>query len=290
MMVPSSASEREVRTSPEGRVPHQRSSIPNENLDALEILLAEFSELEHGPERDRLRDRLVTGYLPVARRLAGRYRDRGVPIDDLAQVASIGLIKAIDRYEPGYDNGFLSYAIPTIQGELRRYFRDLTWSMRVPRALKERHLQITAATSELSARLNRAPRPSELAAHLNMPLDEVIEGLQVSESYNSTSLDQRLVSSQSGGTLADVLGEADRRLELVEYRHAIRPLLAALPDRERSIIMMRFFAEMTQSQIAERIGVSQMHISRLISHTLARVRDQLEQADREALTEPPRGV
>jgi RNA polymerase sigma-B factor len=206
-----------------------------------------------------------------------------VPIDDLVQVASIGILKAVDRFDPAYGTAFLSYAIPTVQGEIRRYFRDRTWAMRVPRVLKERHLVLAEATSELSSRLNRAPRPSEIAAHLDMPLDEVVEGLHAGESYNSTSLDQRLTASEGATTLADTLGEADHRLEMVEYRDALRPLLDALPERERTIIMLRFFGEMTQSQIAQQIGVSQMHVSRLISQTLEKLRDQLERADRDAL-------
>ena len=252
-------------------------------LDELETLLREFSVLEPGPRRDQLRERLIVGYLPLARRLASRYRDRGVPVDDLVQIASIGILKAVDRFEPEYGNAFLSYAIPTVQGEIRRYFRDRTWAMRVPRVLKERHLVIAEATSELSSRLNRAPRPSEIAAHLDMPLDDVVEGLHAGESYNSTSLDQKLTAADGATTLADTLGEADSRLEMVEYRDALRPLLDALPERERAIIMLRFFGEMTQSQIAQQIGVSQMHVSRLISQTLTKLRGQLEQADRDAL-------
>jgi len=239
----------------------------------------EFTALEDGPRRSQLREQLVTGYLPLAQRLAWKYRDRGVQVEDLFQVASIGLLNAVDRFDPAQGSAFLSFALPTIQGEIRRYFRDRAWSMRVPRGLKDRHLAIAKATSELSSELNRAPRPSEIATHLDLTLDEVLEGLNAGEAYNSTSLDEKLSAAGDAGgySLADMLGEADARLEMVEYRDTLRPLLEALPERERTIVMLRFFGEMTQSQIANEIGVSQMHVSRLLSQILSRFRQQLEQ-------------
>jgi RNA polymerase sigma-B factor len=245
----------------------------------LERLFTEYAGLDDGPRRSALRETLVTGYLPLARRLAWKYRDRGVQVEDLFQVASIGLLNAVDRFDPGHGSAFLSFALPTIQGEIRRHFRDRAWSMRVPRGLKDRHLAIAKATSVLSAELNRAPRPSEIAAHLELSLDEVLEGLHAGEAYSSASLDEQLSAAGDAGghSLADVLGEADARLEMVEYRDALRPLLEALPERERTIVMLRFFGEMTQSQIATEIGVSQMHVSRLLSQILGRFRQQLEQ-------------
>ncbi|HEY9416572.1 MAG TPA: SigB/SigF/SigG family RNA polymerase sigma factor [Pseudonocardia sp.] len=244
----------------------------------LELLLTEYAGLDDGPRRSALRERLVTGYLPLAQRLAWKYRDRGVQVEDLFQVASIGLLNAVDRFDPTQGSAFLSFALPTIQGEIRRYFRDRAWSMRVPRGLKDRHLAIAKATSELSADLNRAPRPSEIAAHLELSVEEVLEGLQAGEAYSSASLDEKLSAAGNGGySLADVLGEADARLEMVEYRDTLRPLLEALPERERAIVMLRFFGEMTQSQIATEIGVSQMHVSRLLGQILSRFRQQLEQ-------------
>jgi RNA polymerase sigma-B factor len=245
----------------------------------LEPLFTEYAGLDDGPRRSELREHLVTGYLPLAQRLAWKYRDRGVQVEDLFQVASIGLLNAVDRYDPSHGSAFLSFALPTIQGEIRRYFRDRAWSMRVPRGLKDRHLAIAKASSELSAELNRAPRPSEIAAHLDLTLDEVLEGLHAGDAYNSTSLDEKLSAGGDAGgySLADMLGEADARLEMVEYRDTLRPLLEALPERERTIVMLRFFGEMTQSQIATEIGVSQMHVSRLLSQILSRFRQQLEQ-------------
>ena len=252
--------------------------VPQSEFQHLEQLFAEYASLGDGPRRTALRDTLVTGYLPLAQRLAWKYRDRGVQVEDLFQVASIGLLNAVDRFKPEQGSAFLSFALPTIQGEIRRYFRDRAWSMRVPRGLKDRHLAIAKATSTLSAELNRAPRPSEIAAHLDLSLDEVLEGLHAGEAYSSTSLDEHLSASGGGGySLGDMLGEADARLEMVEYRDTLRPLLEALPERERTIVMLRFFGEMTQSQIAAEIGVSQMHVSRLLSQILGRFRQQLEQ-------------
>lgn len=253
--------------------------VEDTEFQHLEILFTEYSGLDEGPRRAALRETLVTGYLPLAQRLAWKYRDRGVQVEDLFQVASIGLLNAVDRFNPEHGSAFLSFALPTIQGEIRRYFRDRAWSMRVPRGLKDRHLAIAKATSALSSELNRAPRPSEIAAHLDLSVEEVLEGLHAGEAYSSSSLDEHLSASGGAGgySLADMLGEADKRLEMVEYRDTLRPLLEALPERERTIVMLRFFGEMTQSQIATEIGVSQMHVSRLLTQILGKFRQQLEQ-------------
>jgi RNA polymerase sigma-B factor len=243
----------------------------------LHPLLVHYAGLsEHDPERVPLREELITGYLPVAHHLAQRYARRGVPVDDLVQVATVGLIHAVDRYDPAVGGGFLAYAVPTMRGELRRYFRDHTWSMRVPRRIKDLHVAVGRASTALSAELGRAPRPSEIAGRLDVPLEDVLEALQASEAYTSRSLDSAMAYEVDGqAKLGDLLGQADARLELVEYRHALRPMLAELPERERTILVLRFFGDMTQTQIAEQIGVSQMHVSRLLSQTLARLRDQL---------------
>jgi RNA polymerase sigma-B factor len=245
--------------------------------DHLTHLLEEFAQLPaDGERRTELRDRLVTGYLPVAQHIARRFAHRGEPLDDLEQVATVGLIHAINRFEPERGTDFLSYAVPTITGEVRRHFRDQGWSMRVPRRLKDMHVSIGAAVSELSQRLGRAPRPSEIAERLGISTEEVLEGLEASSAYRSASLDEALASDdESGSTAADILGEADGALDQVEYRESIRPLLAKLPDRERTILLLRFFGNMTQTQIAQRVGISQMHVSRLLSQTLAQLRDGL---------------
>jgi RNA polymerase sigma-B factor len=258
---------------PEDRAEGARDS----EYDHLVPLLHEYADLDIAdPRREELRERLVTGYLPVAQHIARRFAHRGEPLDDLVQVATVGLINAVDRFQPERGSDFFSFAVPTISGEVRRHFRDQGWSMRVPRRLKDLHVSINAAISELSQTLGRAPRPSELAQRLNLPTNEVLEGLEAAQAYRSSSLDEMLSTDESGTTLGDLLGAADAELERVDYQQALQPLLAELPDRERNILMLRFFGNMTQTQIADRVGVSQMHVSRLLSQTLGRLRDRLE--------------
>ncbi|WP_051342916.1 SigB/SigF/SigG family RNA polymerase sigma factor [Pseudonocardia spinosispora] len=257
--------------------PDTARSNRDSEYEHLVPLLAEYAELEaDDPRRESLRDRLVTGYLPVAQHIARRFAHRGEPLDDLVQVATVGLINAVDRFQPDRGSDFFSFAVPTISGEVRRHFRDQGWSMRVPRRLKDLHVSINSAVSELSQGLGRAPKPSEIAERLGVPTNEVLEGLEAAQAYRSSSLDEMLSTDESGTTLGDLLGEADAELERVDYQQALQPLLAELPDRERSILMLRFFGNMTQTQIADRVGVSQMHVSRLLSQTLVRLRDRLE--------------
>jgi RNA polymerase sigma-B factor len=239
------------------------------------LLLELASAAADDPRRRPLRDQLITGYLPVARHLAGRFAQRGVPLEDLVQIATLGLINAVDRYDPERGREFLAFAIPTIQGELRRYFRDHSWSVRVPRRLKELHLSINTATAELTQSLGRAPRPSELATRLGISREEVLEGLVASAGYASQSLDQVLTEGEDRATLADLLGRSDARLESVEAYQALRALLDELPARERTILVLRFFENQTQSSIAARVGISQMHVSRLLANSLSRLRGHL---------------
>ena len=248
----------------------------NSGYEHLTPLFKKFAALpEEHPRRARLRDQLVTGHLPVAMHIARRFAHRGEPQEDLQQVATVGLINAVDRFEPDRGSDFLSYAVPTITGEVRRHFRDQAWSMRVPRRLKDLHVAIGTAVSELSQRLGRAPRPSEIAAHLQCGTEEVLEGLEAAGAYRSASLDEVLTDESSGHTTADALGKADSALDQVEYRESVRPLLESLPERERTILMLRFFGNLTQTQIAEKVGISQMHVSRLLAQTLAQLRDGL---------------
>jgi RNA polymerase sigma-B factor len=243
-------------------------------------LLAEHAGLAaDDPRRSATRDGLITGYLPVAHHLARRFVHRGVPLEDLVQVATLGLIIAVDRYDPSFGRDFLAYAIPTIQGELRRYFRDHGWSMRVPRRLKDLHVSIHRVTDELAQGLSRAPRPSEIAARLGITVDEVLEGLEATASYASQSLDEVLMEGEDQATLANLLGEHDSGLELVEAHETLRPLLDGLPARERTILVLRFFHNMTQSKIAAQLGISQMHVSRLLSQTLATLRERARDAE-----------
>jgi len=244
--------------------------------DHLMPKLAEHASLEKGsPERLALRDELVRGHLPVAQHIARRFSRRGEPEEDLEQVATLGLINAVDRYDPERGTDFLSYAVPTITGEVRRHFRDQAWSMRVPRRLKDLNVTLSSAMGQMSQTLGRAPTAAELAQHLDLPKEDVLEALEASNAYRSGSLDEMLVDDPDSGTVSDLLGEADAALEKVEYQQSLAPLLAGLPPRERTIIMLRFFKNMTQSQIAAEVGISQMHVSRLLAKTLLQLREGL---------------
>jgi RNA polymerase sigma-B factor len=234
-------------------------------------LFVEFAALPPGhPERVALRNKLVTGYLPVVQHIARRFGGRGEPVDDLEQAGTVGLLNAVDRFEPGRGIDFLSYAVPTITGEVRRHFRDRTWSMRVPRRLKDLQSSINGAVGPLSQELGRAPRPSEIAARLGIATEEVVEGLDAQQAYRSTSLDELVSGADTA--LTDTLGVADAELDKVDYRQTLAPLLDELPERERTILVLRFFGNMTQTQIADRVGISQMHVSRLLAQTLAQLR------------------
>jgi RNA polymerase sigma-B factor len=239
-----------------------------------------FAELDDSdPERHRLREQLISGYLPVAEHIARRFTGRGEPHDDLVQVATVGLINAVDRFEPARGSDFFSFAVPTITGEVRRYFRDHGWSTRVPRRLKDLHIAIRAAQTELSQQLGRAPRPSEIADRLGLPISEVIEGLQAGEAYRSTSLDEMLGSGDGKATLGEFIGGLDSELDLIDDREALRPLLAQLAPRERTILALRFFRQLTQTQIAEQVGISQMHVSRVLRQTLAFLQERMGSPD-----------
>ncbi|GAA5152843.1 SigB/SigF/SigG family RNA polymerase sigma factor [Pseudonocardia eucalypti] len=243
-------------------------------------LLAELATIPDGDSRrDDLRHHLVTGYWPLAGNLARRYANRGESLEDLRQVALLGLVQAIDHFEPERGTGFLAYAVPTIRGELRRHFRDRGWAMRVPRRIKDLHVSVHSVLGELSQDLGRAPRPSEIAERLDVPVDEVIECLDAAQAYRCDSLDKTLGETDGDNQrLGDMLGAEDPDLELVEDVQALRPMLAELPARERRILLMRFYANLTQTQIAERIGLSQMHVSRLLGQTLGQLRQRLRPA------------
>ncbi|MHA6782882.1 RNA polymerase sigma factor SigF [Pseudonocardia saturnea] len=238
-------------------------------------LFVEFAALpvDH-PDRVALRTKLVTGHLPVVRHIARRFGGRGEPVDDLEQAGTIGLLGAVDRFDPAHGSDFLSYAVPTITGEIRRHFRDRTWAMRVPRRLKDLQSTIAGAVGPLSQELGRAPRPSEIAARLGMDVDEVLEGIDAQQAYRNTSLDELVAGADT--PLTDTLGSLDKELEKVEYRETLTPLLDELPERERTILLLRFFGNMTQTQIADRVGVSQMHVSRLLAQTLTLLRERMQ--------------
>ncbi|GAC1440170.1 MAG: hypothetical protein NVSMB55_03810 [Mycobacteriales bacterium] len=230
---------------------------------------------EDDPRRARLRDDLVEAHLPLVEYLARRFRNRGEPLDDLIQVATIGLIKSVDRFDLERGVEFSTYATPTIVGEIKRHFRDKGWAIRVPRRLQELKLSLTKATSELSQKNGRSPTVAELAKHLQLTEEEILEGLESANAYSAVSLDAPDGGDDDSPAVADSLGIMDESLEGVEYRESLKPLLEKLPPREKRILLLRFFGNMTQSQIAAELGISQMHVSRLLARTLAQLREGL---------------
>jgi RNA polymerase sigma-B factor len=219
------------------------------------------------------RTELVERFLPLARDLALRYTYTDEPYDDLLQVASLGLIKAIDRFEPGRGTKFTSYAAPTILGELKRHFRDKGWALRVPRDLQERTLALSRATEVLSKELGRSPKVREVADHLGRTVEEVLEAQEAAASYEAASLDAPAGgrTEEESATLVDLLGREDSSYELVEDRQAIASTWRTLPDVERQVLELRFMHDLTQREIGERIGYSQMHVSRLLRRALKRL-------------------
>ncbi|WP_240529595.1 SigB/SigF/SigG family RNA polymerase sigma factor [Streptomyces mangrovisoli] len=246
----------------------------HEGCPASAPLFARLTRLEAGSERDRVREELVALWLPMAHRLAGRFRDRGESVEDLRQVAALGLVKAVDRFDPAR-GAFESYAIPTITGEVKRHFRDRMWAVRVPRRVQELRNKVRVARRELAERPGgREPSHAEIAAHCDMTVDDVAAGLDALESFKALSLDAELTEGGEGRSLADTLGESDPSYDVVVDRESAKEALRRLPERERSILYMRFFEDMTQSRIGEKLGLSQMHVSRLITRSCQRVREE----------------
>ncbi|MCS0606164.1 RNA polymerase sigma factor SigF [Streptomyces sp. LP11] len=248
---------------------------PHDDAPETAELFTRLAELEDGPERDAVRDELVTAWLPMAHRIAGRFRDRGESVEDLRQVAALGLVKAIDRFDPSR-GAFESYAVPTITGEVKRHFRDRMWALRVPRRVQELRNRVRLARRELTQHPG-SPEPTvaAIAEHTGLSEEEVSAGMEALESFSTLSLDAELTSDEDGYSLADTLGTTDGSFDVVVDREAAKEGLRRLPERERAILYMRFFEDMTQSRIAEHLGISQMHVSRLISRSCARVRDEV---------------
>jgi RNA polymerase sigma-B factor len=218
------------------------------------------------------REELCERFLPLARDLALRYTYTDEPLDDLVQVASLGLIKAIDRFEPGRGSKFTSYAAPTILGELKRHFRDKGWSVHVARDLQERTLAVSRATEELSKELGRSPKVREVAEHLGCGVEQVLEAQEASASYEAASLDAPVMRDDGeSAALVDLLGDDDSSFDLVEDRQAIASTWRELPEVERQVLQLRFMEDLTQREIGERIGYSQMHVSRLLRRALKRL-------------------
>jgi RNA polymerase sigma-B factor len=233
---------------------------------------------EQSSEYSRRRDLIIERCLPLADHIARRFKNRGEPFEDLVQVARMGLVQAVNRFD--VDNGadFLAFAVPTMMGEVRRYFRDHGWSVKVPRRMKELGPQLKRAIEELSQRLGRAPTASEIASHLGLDHEEVVLAQIASSAYSTLSSDAPASGIAGDGderSFGSTFGDLDANLEKVLDIQTVRPLLAALPERQQTVLLLRFFENMTQTQIAERLGVSQMHVSRLLARSLATLRDQV---------------
>jgi RNA polymerase sigma-B factor len=233
-------------------------------------------------DRDQaVRAELIELHRPLVEYLARRFRNRGEPLEDLVQVGTIGLLKAIDRFDLDREVEFSTYATPTIVGELKRHFRDKGWTVRVPRRLQELNLTITRAVAALSQEIGRSPTIAEIAAKVGMSEEEVLEGMESANAYQVVSLDAP-AGMDDAQTVSEHIGSEDEGLEALEYRAALEPLIAELPERERRILYLRFFRGMTQSQIAARLGISQMHVSRLLNRTLSALRRGLLEEDESA--------
>ncbi|WP_317447145.1 RNA polymerase sigma factor SigF [Streptomyces collinus] len=249
---------------------------PKDARELSRLFFQQLAVLEEGTsDYQYARNTLIEMNMSLVRYAAGRFRSRGPEeMEDIVQVGMIGLIKAIDRFELSREAEFTSFAIPYIVGEIKRFFRDTTWAVHVPRRLQEARVQLARATEELRSRLGRTPTVKELSELMSLPEEEVQEARLAANGYNSSSLDAAISGSEDGETvLQDFIGTEDKALELVEDFHALAPLIAELDERDRRIIHMRFVEELTQAQIGEHLGVSQMHVSRLLSRTLARLRE-----------------
>jgi RNA polymerase sigma-B factor len=222
----------------------------------------------------RARDELIERFLPLARKLARRYASSSEPYDDLVQVASLGLVKAVERFDPDRGFAFTSFAVPTIVGELKRYFRDSAWALHVDRSAQERARRINDAKQQITSRTGRAPRVDELALYLEISQEEVLDGLQVAEAYDAISLDAPISGEDEDlSSRLDVLGDNDGDYTRVEQQATLFAAARHLPKREREILFLRFSEDLTQSEIAARLGVSQMQVSRLLRRSLDRLRE-----------------
>ena len=227
-----------------------------------------------GRDDQAARDALVERFLPLARRLARRYHGGGEPLEDLVQVASVGLLKAIDRFDPARGTAFSSFAVPTIAGELKRHFRDRSWSVRVPRDLQELAARVDRATDRLAHKLGRAPTASEIAHDVGVSIEQVLEAHEAAAAYRAHSLDRPCSDDDQDATqLVDALGGDEPGYRQAEHAATVERMMSVLSDREREILRLRFAEDLTQSEIGDRVGLSQMHISRLLRQAVARLRE-----------------
>jgi RNA polymerase sigma-B factor len=241
-------------------------------------LLAEFDRT-----RDpAIRDRIVEIHLGLAEYLARRFDRRGEPIDDLIQVASLALINSVDRFDPSRGLEFTTFAVPTIVGELKRHFRDKGWALRVPRRLQELHIRLASIVSELTHELGRSPSIPEIATRAHASTEDVIEAMEAGRAYRSSSLDAPVAGDDGQMPSSWKMGETDESFVGIDERSELSSLLRDLPERERTILLLRFYEGLTQSEIAERVGISQMHVSRLLARTLELLRRRAADADEPA--------
>ncbi|MFB7503682.1 RNA polymerase sigma factor SigF [Streptomyces broussonetiae] len=251
---------------------------PHDDAPNTEQAFRRLATLPPGAQRETLREELVEAWLPMANRIASRFRGRGESYEDLCQVAALGLVKAVDRFDPGRGKAFESYAVPTVTGEIKRHFRDHMWTLHVPRRVQDLRNRVRVACQELSWGVTDCwPTVGEIAERAHLSEEDVRVGLEALESFSTLSLDAGLPGSDDGLSLGEVLGASDQALETVVDRESVKPRLEALPERDRAILYMRFFKDMTQSNIAEQLGISQMHVSRLISRCCHQLRDEVLQ-------------
>ncbi|MFH8621639.1 RNA polymerase sigma factor SigF [Streptomyces vietnamensis] len=260
---------------PDIEAPHEVA--PRDARALSRVFLRELAAREEGTaEHQYVRNTLIEMNMTLVRYAAGRFRGRAEEMEDIVQVGMIGLIKAIDRFDLSREVEFTTFAVPYIVGEIKRFFRDTSWAVHVPRRLQEARVELAKATDELSSRLGRAPRVAELAPVMDLSEDQVVEAQLAANGYHSTSLDAAIGSGDEetdDAPLADLIGEEDPALALFEDFHTLAPLVVALDERDRLLLHLRFVEELTQSQIGERLGVSQMHVSRLLARSLNRLRE-----------------
>ena len=250
-------------------------TVPRQDRTALtNRLLAQAVATDDEVERKRLHDEVIVLNSGIAHAIATRYRGRGVAGDDLTQIAFLGMWKAIQRFDPSYGRDFLSYAVPTIKGEIKRYFRDNGWAVRPPRRIQEVQGKVSAAQEELTQQLGRSPKPSEVAQYLEVPIEDIVEALSTDGCFTPTSLDTP-VGSEESGTLGELISDTDEELSAAEARVMLAPAVRRLSDRDQRILYLRFFKQWTQEQIAQDIGVTQMQVSRLLGRILKDLRGQL---------------
>jgi RNA polymerase sigma-B factor len=253
------------------------SSAASQQREELRRLHQQYQETSDPEKRERIREQLVAGYEGLVHFLARRFQNRGEPIEDIVQVGYLGLIKAIDRFDPKLGNEFTTFATPTILGEIKRYFRDKGWAIRFPRRLQELYQQVVRVNEEMKNQLGREPSVGEVAARLGVEADDVLEAMEMSTAFTPMSIDASTGgdAEEGGRQLSEAVGGEDPNLDRVEMRQILERAMQHLNERERRIMIMRFFDEMSQSEVAKRLGISQMHVSRLQRAALEQLREQI---------------